>query len=130
VAKKLMAIKMHIKKRNQILSMVLFICCAITVSWGIFRSTPLPEIFYQSDKALHIMAFTAMAFVGRMSTPMLSPFLYWPTIAAIVVSMEYVQGVLQITRTSSLEDAVANLMGIGLAFVVVKIVDKKMSGSE
>jgi hypothetical protein len=45
--------------------------------------------------------------------------------------MEYLQGVLQFTRISSLEDAVANLAGVGLAFVAVKvavkIVDKVMS---
>ena len=62
-----------------------------------------------------------------MAMPMLSSLLYWPTITVIVVSMEYLQGALQFTRISSLEDAIANLAGVGLAFVAVKIVDKAMS---
>lgn len=126
-----MVIKMHIKKCIQMVSTVLFICCLIAVSWGVFRSTPPQEIFYQSDKVLHVLAFALLAFTGRMAMPMLSSFLYWPIIAVIVVSMEYLQGVLQFTRISSLEDAVANLVGVGLAFVAVKvavkIVDKVMS---
>lgn len=44
--------------------------------------------------------------------------------------MEYIQSALQITRISSLEDVLTNLVGLGLAFVAVKIVNAKVSGSE
>lgn len=121
---------MQLKKRCQIVSIVIFIGCTIAASWGIFRSTPSPDIFYQSDKLLHAIAFAVIAFTGRMSMPMLSPILYWPIIAVITVSMEYVQGVLQITRISSLEDALANLVGVGVAFLAAKIVAIKVSSSE
>jgi hypothetical protein len=112
----------HFKKRSQIVSIIIFIFCIIAVSWGIFRSTPSPYIFYQSDKLFHVIAFSVIAFAGKMSMPMLSPFLYWPIIAVISVSMEYVQGVLQFARVSSLEDALANLAGVVVAFLVAKIV--------
>jgi VanZ family protein len=39
--------------------------------------------------------------------------------------MEYLQGALQATRISSLEDALANLVGVGLAFLAVKAINKQ-----
>jgi VanZ family protein len=126
----LKAISANLKKRSRLIFIILFICCAIAVIWGVFRSTPPQHVFHQSDKILHLLAFAVLAFTGRIATLKLSPFLYWPTIAVIAVSIECVQGALQTTRISSLEDALANLLGVGLAFVAVKIVDVKVAGGE
>jgi VanZ family protein len=120
-----MAIKVLLKKYSQITYIVLFVGCVMIVSWGIFRSTPPLVAFHQSDKILHVIAFALLAFTGRGAMQMLSPFLFWPIIAAISMLMEYLQGVLQVTRISSMEDAFANLVGVGLAFLAVKVMNKQ-----
>jgi VanZ family protein len=120
-----MAIKIFLKRYSQIAYIVLFIGCVIVVSWGIFISTPPQAAFHQSDKILHVLAFALLAFTGRGAMQMLSPFLFWPVIAAIAMLMEYLQGALQATRISSLEDALANLVGVGLAFLAVKAINKQ-----
>jgi VanZ family protein len=124
-----MVIKMLPKNRNQVISIILFICCAMAVSWGIFRSIPPQEVFPQSDKVLHVLAFCLLAFTGKMAMPKILSYIYWPIIVVVVILMEYIQGALQITRTSSVEDALANLVGVVLAFVIVKLLAKISMGS-
>ncbi len=113
---------MHLSSFRQVFFVVLFVSCAAVVTWGIFRATPPQAIFQQSDKLAHLLAFAGLAFTGRLALPFISPFIYWPAIAILSILMEYAQGQLQITRTSSIEDAIANVVGVCLAFVALKII--------
>jgi len=100
------------------LAIGLFALCIAVVSWGIFRTMPPQKVFEQSDKVAHILAFAGLAFSGRLAMPQLSGPIYWPLIATVAMAMEYTQGLVQESRMSSVEDAVANLVGVGAALMV------------
>ncbi|EPJ43079.1 MAG: hypothetical protein OFPII_43670 [Osedax symbiont Rs1] len=112
---------MPLSSFRQVFFITLFVSCAAVVTWGIFRATPPQAIFQQSDKLAHLLAFAGLAFTGRLALPFVWPSTYWPAIAMLSILMEYAQGQLQITRTSSIEDAIANLVGVCLAFIALKI---------
>ncbi len=90
---------------------------------------PPQKVFEQSDKVAHILAFAGLAFSGRLAMPQLSGPIYWPLIATVAMAMEYTQGLVQESRMSSVEDAVANFLGVAIAMVVSiffkKVVSRK-----
>ena len=110
-----MVIKMRI---SRILAISLFAICIAVVSWGVFRAMPPQEIFEQSDKIAHLLAFAGLAFSGRMAMPKLNGHIYWPLITTVAMAMEYTQGLVQASRLSSVEDAIANVMGVAIAMLV------------
>ena len=107
---------------NKRLFQVLFATCIALVFWGIFRSTPPAELFDQSDKVAHLIAFAGLSFTGRIAMPDLTAAIYWPVMATLAVLLEYLQGALQVSRVSSVEDAIANMLGVGLGLIAVLIV--------
>ena len=88
---------------------------------GIFRATPPQEIFQQSDKVAHLLAFAGLAFSGRLALANSRGYLYWPVMAVIATAMEYAQGWVQISRYTSVEDAIANVAGVALALLVYRV---------
>ena len=90
--------------------------------WGVFRATPPKELFEQSDKVAHLIAFAGLSFTGRMAMPAANGVLYWFVMVGLAVALEYLQGLVQITRLSSIEDAVANIAGIGFGLLLVALV--------
>ncbi|NQZ33370.1 MAG: VanZ family protein [Oceanospirillaceae bacterium] len=106
----------------------LFFCCIAVVSWGIFRATPPQELFQQSDKVAHLLAFAGLAFTGRLALVNINGYLYWPAMAVIAMAMEYAQGIFQISRYSSVEDAMANVTGVLLALLVCGVGRKVRNG--
>lgn len=38
-----------------------FLLCAGVVAYGIFRATPPPQLFHQSDKVGHVLAFLGLS---------------------------------------------------------------------
>ena len=107
---------------NKRLFQVLFATCIALVFWGIFRSTPPKELFNQSDKVAHLIAFAGLSFTGRIAMPKLTAAIYWPVMVTLAVFLEYFQGALQVSRVSSAEDAIANILGVGLGLIAVLIV--------
>ena len=110
-----MAIKMRI---SRILAISLFAICIAVVSWGVFRAMPPQKVFEQSDKIAHLLAFAGLAFSGRLAMPKLNGHIYWPLITTVAMAMEYTQGLVQASRLSSVEDAVANVIGVAIAMLV------------
>jgi len=104
-------------RHSRILAIGLFALCIAVVSWGIFRAMPPQKVFEESDKVAHLLAFAGLAFSGRLAMPQLSGHIYWPLIATVAMAMEYTQGLVQASRMSSVEDAVANLVGVGVALL-------------
>ncbi|MEH6443352.1 MAG: VanZ family protein [Oceanospirillaceae bacterium] len=110
---------------NQTLFRLLFVISIGLVFWGIFRSTPPKELFEQSDKAAHFIAFAGLSFTGRIAMPKLNAMIYWPVMAGLAFSLEYLQGFVQVSRLSSIEDGVANLAGVAIGALAVKIASRK-----
>ena len=94
---------------------------------------PPQKLFEQSDKVAHLLAFAGLAFSGRLAMPRLSGHIYWPLIATVAMAMEYTQGLVQVSRLSSVEDAIANVLGVGVAMVTwifyKKVVSRKLMDS-
>ncbi len=94
--------------------LLLFMLCATVLLYGLFRPAPPPDLFQQSDKVLHLLAFAALSFTGRAAFPTLSPVLFWGLFLLLGPALEATQHLLQPTRVFSLEDAIANVAGITL----------------
>ncbi|MFC6670560.1 hypothetical protein [Marinobacterium aestuariivivens] len=83
--------------------------------YGLFRTAPPPDLFQQSDKALHLMAFAALTLTGRAALARLPAAAFWSLFLVLGPIAELAQHWLQPVRTFSLADALANLTGVLLA---------------
>jgi len=108
---------------------LLFITLLALLLWGVLRSTPPQQYFEESDKVLHLLAFTSVAFVGRLALLHMRGVFYWPLILLGATSLELVQGWLWTSRHFSLLDAAANVLGVLLAAVAYLVV-KHLVGLE
>lgn len=95
--------------------LLLFGCCSALLAYGLFRPQSPPDLFTQSDKWLHLLAFMAFAGCARLAFPSVSAYLFWPLLLCSAPLLEYLQHLLQPVRTFSLADAGANLLGVLLA---------------
>ncbi len=98
--------------------LVLFLLCLALVLYGIFRPEPPPELFSQSDKVGHVLAFLALGVTGRASFPVLSPWFFWPPLLVAAPALEWLQHATRPLRIFSVEDAASNLAGAVLAMGV------------
>ena len=103
---------------SQKLFVYLFSGCAILIGWGILRATPPQQLFQESDKVAHFIAFAALSFTGRLAFKQANSYLYWSVMIVLAFSMEYLQGLLQASRYSSIEDALANAVGVFIVLFV------------
>lgn len=98
---------------------LIFLCCVTALCYGLFRKAPPPELFEQSDKLQHLVAFATVAFTGRWAFPRIPNEVFWTLALPLAPLLEWLQHQVQpVTRTFSLEDAAANLAGILLAGLV------------
>lgn len=92
---------------------VLLLCGVVTVlMYGLFRPQSPPDLFINSDKWLHLLAFMGLAFCARLAYPMQPALLVWLVLFACAPGLEYLQHVLQPVRTFSGYDAWANASGV------------------
>jgi len=103
---------------SQKLFVLLFAGCALLIGWGILKAAPPQQLFQDSDKVAHLIAFAALSFTGRLAFKQASSYLYWSVMIVLAFSMEYLQGILQETRYSSIEDAIANAVGVFIVLFV------------
>ncbi|MDO6562849.1 hypothetical protein Q4488_05570 [Amphritea sp. 1_MG-2023] len=98
----------------QILKKIFFCLCAAALLYGLFRQTPPPQLFDQSDKFGHLAGFATMTFVGlwTVSRRFMTPFLIGLTLLGC--SAEFIQQWLLAHRYFSLDDMYANLTGIAI----------------
>jgi len=95
---------------------LLFLCVAALLCYGLLRSAPPPELFAQSDKLEHLLAFAALAFTCRAAFPHLGNERFWGLMLPLAPLLEWLQHLLQpASRHFSLGDAAANLAGMLLA---------------
>lgn len=94
-----------------------FLVCCVLLAYGLFRPTPPPELFEESDKVGHLLAFLALALTARLAFPRLPAALLWSSMLLLAPAMEGAQHWLQPTRQLSLMDAGANFAGVVLALL-------------
>jgi len=109
---------------SQKLHIALFCSCLILVVWGILRAMPPREIFEDSDKVAHFVAFAALSFTGRLALKQLSEVVFWPAMFSVAVALEYLQGQLQSSRYASIEDAIANATGVLVVLIFFVVVSR------
>lgn len=102
----------------------LFFLCLGIFCWGVFRPDSPPELFEDSDKALHVLAFmglglcSALAAAGRRGAAWV-----WPALLLAAPLTEWAQHALQpATRDFSLGDILGNLAGVALAALLWRLV--------
>jgi VanZ family protein len=85
------------------------------LGYGLFRPESPPELFEQSDKALHLLGFGALALSSRLAFNRVPGWLLWPVLLFLAPLLEGLQHYLQPNRQFSTEDILANLLGVLLA---------------
>lgn len=97
--------------------LLLFAGCCLTLAYGLFRPESPPQLFEQSDKALHLLAFGALALSARLAFPRLPGWSFWGLLLALAPLLEWLQHHLQPARQFSELDIAANLLGVALAWL-------------
>ncbi|MAP96449.1 MAG: hypothetical protein CMK07_16000 [Ponticaulis sp.] len=93
---------------------------AIVIAWGAFSSVPpIPKLFEQQDKVEHLLAFGALSFWLLAALGPRRTVLAACLSVGAAVGLELVQHVLIPSRSGSLADLSASLMGIVGALVFV-----------
>ncbi|WP_290703286.1 hypothetical protein [Amphritea sp.] len=93
---------------------VIFSLCAAALLYGLFRETPPPKLFDQSDKFGHLIGFAAMTFIAIWTIPRKYIALFMVGLLALACSAEFLQEWLLPHRHFSLNDMYANLTGIAI----------------
>ena len=94
-----------------------FLLCAAALAYGVFRRQPPPEFFLQSDKVLHVLAFTGLALCTRLA--IYSAPVRWVVLGLLcaAVGTEYLQHWVQPLRMFSFYDAASNMVGVMLGLL-------------
>ncbi|MBV6272970.1 hypothetical protein KVP09_08570 [Alcaligenaceae bacterium CGII-47] len=105
----------------------LFLGCLLVFCYGVFRPEPPPDLFQDSDKALHILAFAGLSFSARLGLDRAPAWLLWPALVVLAPLTEWLQHIVQPTREFSLGDIQANLAGIVLGSLTWMIFRRLLS---
>jgi len=84
--------------RGALPTKLLFLGLLGMLLWGVLRATPPEQYFNHSDKVLHILAFSSVAFVGRLAALMMRGVVFWPLMLLGAAGLEGVQGWMWETR--------------------------------
>ncbi len=95
----------------------LFLIFSGVLLYSLFRPTPPPDVFANSDKVGHVLIFLAVSLSGRLSKVSIFDWLYWPLWAFLAMALEYLQGAVRPLRIFSMEDAYANVAGVSLGLL-------------
>jgi len=97
--------------------LALFCACLAVFCYGVFRPESPPELFNESDKAMHVLAFLGLGLCGALAAyGRRGAWGVWPALAAAAPLVEWLQHALQpATRDFSLGDIGGNLAGAALA---------------
>jgi len=102
-----------------------FLLVLIAVLYALFRPAPPEMIFENSDKVGHVVAFMMLGVTARFALLKLSSVSFWLILFSLAFVLEYLQGVLRPLRVFSIEDVLANGIGVLLAFLLFYKVFKK-----
>ncbi|WP_417227626.1 hypothetical protein [Amphritea sp.] len=95
----------------------IFCLCAAALLYGLFRQTPPPQLFNQSDKFGHLVGFATMTFAGLWAVSRRFVPLFIICLLVLACSAEFIQQWLLAHRHFSLYDMYANLTGIAIIFM-------------
>ncbi|MER1968524.1 hypothetical protein [Castellaniella sp. GW247-6E4] len=103
--------------------LALFFACLAVFCYGVFRPESPPELFQESDKAMHVLAFLGLGLCGALAVHgRRGAWAVWPALVAAAPLVEWLQHVLQpATRDFSLGDILGNLAGAMLAAMVWRL---------
>lgn len=96
---------------------LLFLACCAVLAYGLLRPEPPPDLFGESDKLLHLIAFGGLSLTARLAFPSAPGRLLWPLLLVLAPLLEWLQHVIQPVREFSALDVLANLCGIALALL-------------
>ncbi len=100
------------------IAQALFFTLMAALAYSLFRPTPPPEVFSQSDKVGHLLAFAVVCLSGRLALQRMPGNYYWGSWLLLAFLLEYLQGALRPLRVFSLEDALANAIGIMMGLII------------
>lgn len=104
---------------------LLFAGCCLALLYGLFRPAPPPELFAQSDKALHLLAFGTLALTSRLAFPRVAGWQLAALLLALVPLLEWLQHYLQPARQFSALDMAANLAGVMLGWLAITLLRRR-----
>ena len=99
------------------LSRLIFLGCVVALFYGLFRDTPPPKVFDQSDKVGHLIGFAVFTLSGILALPKRTLLLFIVFTLALAISAEFLQEQLLPGRYYSLMDTYANLGGIAITLI-------------
>ena len=94
---------------------LLFLVCCAALAYGLFRPESPPDLFDDSDKLMHLLAFGALGLSARLAFIRVSGWLLWGVLLLIAPLLEWLQHEWQPYRQFSQADMLANLLGVALA---------------
>lgn len=95
--------------------LVIFFMFLAALCYGLFRPTPPPDLFGDSDKYMHLVAFFGLGLTARFAFMYRAGIWVWLALLASAPLLEYLQHYFQPHRTFSGFDALANVTGVLLA---------------
>lgn len=101
-----------------------FLACCAAFVYGVFRPELPPQLFEDSDKALHVLAFAALALSMRLAFVRVRGLWLWSLLVALAPLVEWLQHALQPSRHFSLGDIHANLLGVGVALAASALIGR------
>ncbi|WP_107851128.1 VanZ family protein [Oceanimonas marisflavi] len=110
------------------LRLVIFFMFLAALCYGLFRPAPPPDLFDDSDKYLHLVAFFCLGLSARFAFVRASGAWVWSALLASAPVLEYLQHYVQPHRTFSGLDALANAVGVLLALAGWWVIRSQMSG--
>ncbi|MCW2290606.1 MULTISPECIES: VanZ family protein [Pseudomonas] len=97
---------------------LMFLACCAVLAYGLFRPEPPPDLFDESDKFLHLLAFAGLSLVSRIAFPTVPGWALWSLLYIQAPLLEWLQHYFQPSREFSQLDVLANLCGISIALVL------------
>lgn len=95
----------------------LFVLCGLLLAYGLFRPAPPPDLFENSDKLWHLLAFGAFSLTARLTFLRMPAWLLWSVLFLSAPVSEWLQHQLQPVRQFSWHDIYANCTGVLLALL-------------
>lgn len=96
---------------------LIFLGCLVALFYGLFRETPPPKVFDQSDKVGHLIGFAVFTLSGLLALPQRFLAMFLSFTVALALSAEFLQEWLLPGRFYSLQDMYANLAGIAITLI-------------
>lgn len=105
---------------RRLLVRVAFLAVLAVVLYAGLRQQPVPEVFNHEDKLYHVLGFAALAVCTRLAFPHRA--WWWQALGALIIGggIELLQN-LQPARAGSLWDFLADIIGVGIGWLLLQL---------